>query len=103
MHNSLPFHSGDDLNVTTSVVIFPSDSNNGTIHCQNISIVNDGVREEIQNITLGLNTTDSQVVLSPSSATIIIIDNDSELNQYTIYVILLLCNNTLIFSCCPWF
>ena len=100
MHNLLLFNSGDDLNITMRV-IFHSNSLNGTIYCQNISIVNDGVREEIQNITLGLNTTDSQVVLSPSSAAIIIIDNDSELNHYIIY--LFSTPMHLIFSRCPPF
>ena len=102
MHNLLLFYSGDDLNITTSVVVF---SINDTIHCQNISIVNDGVREEIQNITFGLNTTDSQVILSPTSATIIIIDNDSELYLYTncFYSYATIHLNFFNFSCCLTF
>ena len=102
MHNVFPFNSGDDLNITMRVVIFPPGSVDGTIHCQNISIVNDGVREEIQNVTLGLSTTDLQVMLAPSSAQIIIIDNDSELT-ITFYLYAITHLKFLIFSHCPSF
>ena len=78
------------MNITTRVVVFPPGSIDGTINCQNISIINDGVREEIQNITLGLNTTNSQVVLSTSSTRIIVIDNDSELKP----IVLSICIST---------
>ena len=59
-------------------LIFMAGSGDGNTQCQNISIINDGVRENVQNFSVRLNTTDPQVQLIPESATIILIDNDSK-------------------------
>lgn len=67
-----------DLVIPTMGIVFPSGSSNGTTDCLTITIVNDDVREEVQNIPLTLNTTDQQVLLSSTSTTsIVIMDNDS--------------------------
>ena len=63
------------MSIPTRAVVFLPGSD---MHCQNISIADDSVREETQNISLGLNTTDSQVLLISNFANIIIIDDDSE-------------------------
>lgn len=60
--------------------MFPSGSSNGSTSCLAVSIVNDDLREEIENISLTLNTMDEQVLLSSTSTTsIVIVDNDSKL------------------------
>ena len=44
-----------------------------------ITIINDGVREETQEeFSVLLNTTDSDVILQPDSAQVLIVDNNSE-------------------------
>jgi len=46
--------------------------------CINTSIVDDTVVEEVESFTVSVSTTDTAVTISPSSATVIIIDNDGE-------------------------
>jgi len=46
--------------------------------CINTSIIDDTVVEEVESFTVSVSTTDTAVTISPSSATVIIIDNDGE-------------------------
>ena len=60
----------------------------GSEKCELITIINDGVREEIQEeFSLILNTTDSDVILEPETAQVLIVDNNSESHQLNFVII----------------
>jgi len=53
--------------------------------CTSITIVNDSILENDENVLVELTTSDEAVVLNPTSATITIEDNDSKkikINNY---------------------
>ena len=63
-------------------MLFFSGSTAGTELCKNITIVNDGVREdETEEFSIMLTTQDPDVILQPDTAQVFIIDNDSEENK----------------------
>jgi len=57
-------------------VTFPAST---TTLCSNISVSGDSVLEDNEVFTVRLNTLDQAVLLSPSSATVTIMDDDSEI------------------------
>ena len=59
--------------------MFSSGTTAGSEECQNITIVNDGVREEVsEEFTIMLTTQDPDVILQPHTAQVLVIDNDGE-------------------------
>ena len=54
------------------------DTSNSGMLCISISIIDDTVVEEAEGFTVNVSTTDTAVAISPSSATVVIIDNDGE-------------------------
>lgn len=54
------------------------DTSSSRMVCINTSIIDDTVVEEVESFTVSVSTTDTAVTISPSSATVIIIDNDGE-------------------------
>ena len=68
--------------------------------CLNITIINDGVREDInEEFTLVLSTGDSDINLFPATAQVLVIDNDSEQNIYFTNISLMK-NYCLLFTPC---
>ena len=71
----LPWHVGGmDFIVVSEVLLFTDEG--ATMLCINIIVVNDDIFEETENFFLALNSSDDRVILSPSVATIFILDDD---------------------------
>lgn len=63
-----------DFIVVSEVLLFTDEG--ATMLCINIIVVNDDIFEETENFFLALNSSDDRVILSPSVATIFILDDD---------------------------
>ena len=73
------FTEQDFVPITGTEITFPAGSSAGSQYCEQIIIINDGVREEVQEeFSVILNTTDSNVVLEPDTAQVLVVDNNSE-------------------------
>lgn len=46
--------------------------------CASVNILSDDIVENVENFTLMISTEDSDVILDPSSATVLILNNDCE-------------------------
>ena len=69
-------HSEQDIVPVTSTLLYPPGSSE---QCQQISIIDDGVREDVEEeFTVTLTSGDSDVVLQPDTAVVLIVDNDSK-------------------------
>ena len=65
---------GDYTEVSVQLSFQPGESE----MCTAISITNDAILEDSETFSVQINTTDQAVILNPSSATVTILDNDSE-------------------------
>lgn len=73
------FSEQDFVPVNGTEIIFQPGSSSGSEHCEQVFILDDGIREEIQEeFLVTLNTTDSDVILQPETAQVLIVDNNSE-------------------------
>ena len=83
------FTEGDFVPLNGTEIVFQSGSTSGSEQCEQIIILNDGVREEIQEeFSIILNTTDSDVILEPETAQVLIVDNNSESHQLDSVIIM---------------
>lgn len=69
-----------DYILPQTTLLFPSGSAADSEQCQQITIINDGVREDAsEEFSITLRTQDPDIILQPNTAQILIIDNDGEL------------------------
>ena len=67
-------------------IIFPTGASASSEYCEQLRIIDDGVREEIQeDFIVMLTTTDIQVILQPDTAHMLIVDLDSEFTPIISY------------------
>ena len=69
--------SGSDFFFTSSILTFPAGDNNPK--CISPSVLTDMILEINETYLLNLTTTDSDVILDPSSTTVTIVNDDSKL------------------------
>ena len=67
---------GEDFSGLPNIITFASGDIEGTISCKNITIIDDNVREEMENFTVKLSSNFTGVSVSRSLSVVEISDND---------------------------
>lgn len=80
------FTAPDDFQNVSVSLTFTSDNLSSRLLCQDISVLTDPLVENPETFTVGLNTSDSSVLIVGNSATVNIMDSSSELITRFLYV-----------------
>ena len=80
----------DDFTTVTNILVFTFIPGVNELCTSEISIIDDLVLEDNETLTVLLSTTDLDVSLEPSSASVTIVDNDSKIVLWPLFSCVLL-------------